>query len=132
VVGPTPDGRKAGTPVADSLAAVNGKAVKGPTAMLTSAACYEQKDIYGIAVTNLSINPNCSPSILKALVKGYFSMGGTQLQVTVTSRDTLLKARKDPESYRDLIVRVGGYSDYFYNLEDRLKDAVIARTLFEI
>ena len=132
VVGPTPDGRKAGTPVADSLAAVNGKAVKGPTAMLTSAACYEQKDIYGIAVTNLSINPNCSPSILKALVKGYFSMGGTQLQVTVTSRDTLLKARKDPESYRDLIVRVGGYSDYFYNLEDRLKDAVIVRTLFEI
>ena len=100
--------------------------------MLTSAACYEQKDIYGMAVTNLSINQNCPPSILKALVKGYFSMGGTQLQVTVTSRETLLKARKDPESYRDLIVRVGGYSDYFYNLEDRLKDAVIARTLFEI
>ena len=101
-------------------------------AVLTSAACYEQKDIYGMAVTNLSINQNCPPSILKALVKGYFSMGGTQLQVTVTSQETLLKARKDPESYRDLIVRVGGYSDYFYNLEDRLKDAVIARTLFEI
>ena len=131
IVGPTPDGRRAGTPVADSLAAVNGKAVKGPTAMLTSAACYEQKDIYGMAVTNLSITQRYSPEILRALVNGYFEMGGTQLQITAVDRETLLKARKDPDSYRDLIVRVGGYSDYFYKLTDALKDAVVARTLFD-
>ena len=131
VVGPTPDGRKGGTPLADSLAAVNGKAVKGPTAMLSSAAYFEQKDIYGMAVTNLSISKNYSPSILRALVTGYFALGGTQLQCTVTSRETLLKAKEDPDSYRDLIVRVGGYSEYFRNLGEELKDAVIARTLFD-
>jgi formate C-acetyltransferase len=131
-VGPTPDGRRAGAPEADSLAAVNGKAVKGPTVMLSDAARYEQKDIYGMAVTNLSITRKYPPEIIRALVEGYFAMGGTQLQITAVDRDVLLAARKDPDSHRDLIVRVGGYSDYFCNLTDALKDAVIARTLFEM
>jgi len=118
-------------PLADSLAAVNGKAIKGPTAMLSSAACYEQKDAYGMAVLNLSITKGYDPLVLRALVEGYFSMGGTQMQFTVTDRKTLLEARNDPSSHRDLIVRVGGYSEYFCNLTDEIKDAVIARTLFE-
>ena len=131
VVGPTPDGRKAGQPTADSLAAVNGKAVKGPTVMLQGAACYEQKDIYGMPVTNLSITRKYSPQVIRALVEGYFAMGGTQLQITVTDRETLEAARRDPDSYRDLIVRVGGYSEFFCNLTPALRDAVIARTLFD-
>lgn len=132
VVGPTPDGRHAGAPEADSVAAVNGKAVKGPTVMLADAAQYEQKDIYGMAVTNLSINRKYPPHIIRALVEGYFAMGGTQLQITAVDRDTLLDAREHPDDHRDLIVRVGGYSDYFRNLTDALKDAVIERTLFEM
>ena len=72
-----------------------------------------------------------SPEILKALIMSYFALGGTQLQITATNRETLLKARNDPDHYRDLIVRVGGYSDFFCNLNDELKDAVIARTLFD-
>ena len=84
-----------------------------------------------MAVTNLSINKNYTPAILRALVEGYFALGGTQLQCTVTNRETLLKAKKDPDSYRDLIVRVGGYSEYFCNLGEELQDAVIARTLFD-
>ena len=131
-VGATPDGRHAGAPEADSLAPVNGKAIKGPTVMLTGAACYEQKDIYGMAVTNLSITRKYPPQVIRALVEGYFAMGGTQLQITAVDRETLLEAREDPDSHRDLIVRVGGYSDYFRNLTDQLKDAVIARTLFEL
>ncbi len=130
-VGPTPDGRHRDMPEADSLAAVNGKATHGPTAMLTSAACYEQKDIYGMAVTNLSITRKHTPEIIRALVEGYFALGGTQLQITVTDRETLLAAKKDPDSHRDLIVRVGGYSEYFHKLSGALQDAVIARTLFE-
>ena len=118
-------------PVADSLAAVNGKAVKGPTAMLNSASCYQQKDAYGMAVLNLSLTPDYPPQVLKALVDGYFAMGGTQMQFTVTDRKTLLEAKADPNSHRDLIVRVGGYSDYFRNLTEDVKDAVIARTMFE-
>jgi formate C-acetyltransferase len=130
-VGPTPDGRKRGTPLADSLAAVNGKATKGPTAMLNSASCYEQKDAYGMAVLNLSITQKYDPTVLRALVDGYFAMGGTQMQFTVTDREALLEARRDPDSHRDLIVRVGGYSEYFHKLTDDIKDAVIARTIFD-
>jgi formate C-acetyltransferase len=131
-VGATPDGRRAGMPEADSLAPVNGKAIKGPTVMLADAALYEQKDIYGMAVTNLSITKKYPPQIIRALAEGYFALGGTQLQITAVDRQTLLEAREDPDSHRDLIVRVGGYSDYFRNLTDQLKDAVVARTLFEL
>ncbi len=130
-VGATPDGRRAGTPEADSLAAVNGKAIKGPTVMLASAARFIQKDIYGMAVTNLSITKKYTPEIIRALVEGYFALGGTQLQITVTDKQTLLDARKDPEAHRDLIVRVGGYSEYFHKLAAEIQDAVIARTIFE-
>ena len=130
-VGPTPDGRRAGAPEADSLAAVNGKATKGPTVMLASAARYVQKDIYGMAVTNLSLSRKCTPTVLRALIEGYFALGGTQLQITVADRETLLDAKKRPDDHRDLIVRVGGYSEYFHKLDPAIQDAVIARTLFE-
>jgi len=130
-VGPTPDGRHGGEPEADSLAAVNGKAVKGPTVMLASAARFEQKDIYGMAVTNLSITKKYTPDIIRALVEGYFALGGTQLQITVTDRETLLDAQKNPDAHRDLIVRVGGYSEYFHKLDKSIQNAVIARTLFD-
>ena len=99
--------------------------------MLNSASCYEQKDAYGNPVLNLSITDKYDPSILRALVDGYFEMGGTQMQFTVIDRDTLLAARNDPNSHRDLIVRVGGYSEYFHKLDDEIKDAVIARTIFD-
>lgn len=130
-VGSTPDGRRAGSPEADSLAAVNGKSTKGPTVMLASASRYEQKDVYGMAVTNLSIHKKYSPEVIRALVEGYFDLGGTQLQITVTDKETLLDAKAHPDDHRDLIVRVGGYSEYFYKLDPAIQDAVIARTLFE-
>ena len=130
-VGPTPDGRRAHTPVADSIAALNGKAAKGPTAMLRSAAAYDQSMIYSIPVLNMSITQKFSPMVLRSLIEGYFEMGGTQIQITCTTPDKLLAAKANPDAHRDLIVRVGGYSEYFYRLSDELQDAVIARTLFE-
>lgn len=129
-VGATPDGRCSGHPVADSIAAVNGKAVKGPTKMLLSAVSYAQEQIYGIPVLNLSITRKYDPKVLRALIEGYFEMGGTQIQITCTTKETLLEAKKDPDSHKDLIVRVGGYSEYFRNLSEELKDAVIERTMF--
>lgn len=130
-VGPTPDGRRASAPEADSLAAVNGKATKGPTCMLASAAKYDQEHAYGMAVTNLSVSRAYKPETLRALVEGYFAMGGTQLQVTAVDKKTLLEARENPDLHPDLIVRVGGYSEYYRNLTRELRDAVAARTLFE-
>lgn len=131
IVGATPDGRVSGHPVADSIAAVNGKAVKGPTLMLLSASHFVQEEIYGIAVLNLNITRKYSPALLRALVEGYFALGGTQMQITCTTKEMLLEARENPDAHRDLIVRVGGFSEYFRNLTNELKDAVIERTLFE-
>ena len=129
-VGNTPDGRRHGTPVADSIAAANGKAVKGPTMMLKSAASFDQSMVYSIPVLNLSINRKFDSRILRSLIEGYFELGGTQMQITCTSKEELLDAKKNPDAHRDLIVRVGGYSDYFNGLSPELQDAVIARTMF--
>ena len=130
-LGNTPDGRKKGTPVADSIAAVNGKALKGPTMMLKSAASYDQSMVYSIPVLNLSITKKFDTSVLRSLIEGYFEMGGTQIQITCTNKETLLDAKKNPDAHRDLIVRVGGYSQHFCSLGSALQDAVIERTTFE-
>ena len=62
------------------------------------------------------------------LVKGYFNAGGQQLQINVLSREELLDARAHPEKHQNLIVRVGGYSDYFTRLSDELQEHILART----
>ena len=130
LVGPTPDGRGNGQALSDSIAAVNGKATLGPTAMLLSASRYAQDRIYGIPVLNLSIQKSLPPAALRALVEGYFRMGGTQMQITCVSRETMIDAKKNPDAHRDLLVRVGGYSAYFCNLNPGLQDALIERTIF--
>ncbi|MBR4941145.1 MAG: hypothetical protein IKZ19_04005, partial [Clostridia bacterium] len=112
----TPDGRKLGQPVSDSIAAVNGKAFNGPTHMLLSASSFVQKDIYAIPVLNLSISQMFDPEVLRALIEGYFHLGGTQIQITCTSKEELEDARIHPEDHGEMIVRVGGYSDFFKNL----------------
>ena len=62
------------------------------------------------------------------LIEYYFSMGGMQMQFNVVSRDTLLRAQKDPSKYQNLIVRVAGYSAYFVNLEKKVQQDIIERT----
>ena len=128
-IGATPDGRHSKEPVADSIAALNGK--DGPTSMLLSAARYDQEMIYGIPILNLNINNTFSRSALRALIETYFKMNGTQMQITCQSRKTLIDAQNNPDKYKDLIVRVGGFSEYFCNLDKDLQNAVIARTNFE-
>ena len=126
-VGPTPDGRKAGDPTCDSIAALRGKACAGPTAMLCSASRLPQHLADGISVLNLTLNKGNLDKALRPLVEGYFAMGGIQVQVTVTSPEELQDALVNPDKHRDLIVRVGGYSDYFVNLSPALRKAVVER-----
>ena len=128
---PTPDGRDMGQPVSDSIAACNGKATKGPTQMLLGASKWEQSDVYCIPVLNMSIYQKFDPDVLRALIEGYFKLGGTQIQITSMTAETLEDARLHPEDHGDLIVRVGGYSDFFKNLSPELQQAVIERTMFE-
>lgn len=131
LTGNTPDGRRAGTPVADSIAAANGKATEGPTRMLISAASYDQSMIYGIPVLNLNLSTKFRPDVLRGLIETYFKMGGTQVQITYVDRETLIDAKKNPHDHHDLIVRVGGYSEFFISLSSDLQDAVIERTVFD-
>lgn len=133
-VGATPDGRRAGQPTCDSLAALRGKAVKGPTAMLCSSSKLPQELVDGISVVNLTLMKNVcrNPVILKGIIMGYFNMGGIQLQITSTSPEELKDALVHPENHRDLIVRVGGYSEYFRRLSPALRKAVVERNVHEM
>lgn len=131
-VGPTPDGRRRGMPTADSVSPIRGKAVAGPTAMLCSAAKLPQHLVNGITILNLTLAKNNVQKAIRPLVEGYFAMGGIQAQVTATSVDELKHAMEHPEEHRDLIVRVGGYSDYFINLTPAMRQTVLDRNLHEL
>ncbi len=132
LVGPTPDGRRNWEPTCDSIAALRGKGTAGPTAMLCSAAKMPQHLAEGISVLNLSINKNFVNKSLRSLIEGYFAMGGVQVQVTMTSKEELLDAMEHPEKHYDLIVRVGGYSEYFVNLPASLRRAIVERDIHEL
>ena len=131
VVGATPDGREAGTPLCDSLGAIFGKDKKGPTALLNSVTSLNLERALGVPVLNFNINPNFKAPILKALILGYMKQGGLQMQITCVSRKILEEAYKNPEDHKNLVVRVGGYSEYFYRLSDELKRMIIDRTIQE-
>lgn len=128
-IGATPDGRASGTPLCDSLGAIFGKDTKGPTALLKSVTSLDLKRALGVPVLNFNINPTFRNDILKALILGYMELGGVQIQITCISREILESAYRNPELHKNLVVRVGGYSEYFYRLSDELKRMVIARTI---
>lgn len=128
-VGATPDGREAGTPLCDSLAAIFGKDTKGPTALLNSVTSLDLGRALGVPVLNFNINPSFKNEILKALVLGYMEQGGIQIQFTCLSREILEDAYRNPDLHKNLIVRVGGYSEYFCRLSDELKRMVINRSI---
>lgn len=128
-VGATPDGREACAPLADSLGAIFGKDTKGPTALLNSVTALDLERALGVPVLNFNINPDFKNEILKALILGYMRQGGIQMQITCISRELLEEAYRDPDSHKNLVVRVGGYSEYFCRLTDELKRMVIDRTI---
>jgi formate C-acetyltransferase len=131
-IGATPDGRSCGAPLCDSLAAIFGKDTKGPTALLKSVTHIDLKRALGVPVLNFNINPDFNNGILKALVLSYMKIGGIQMQISCTSAKMLEEAYENPEMHKNLVVRVGGYSEYFCNLTDELKRMVIARTIQKI
>lgn len=128
-IGATPDGRSSGAPLCDSLAAIFGKDSSGPTALLNSVTSLELKRALGVPVVNFNITQNFNDDILKALILGYMKQGGIQLQITYASKEELLDAYEHPERHGNLIVRVGGYSEYFNRLSDEMKRMVIHRTI---
>ena len=135
VMAASSDGRKAGMPLSEGISPVQGADRKGPTAVLRSAAKIDHLKTGG-TLLNQKFTPQILNdtkglySILK-LIRGYFRMEAHHIQFNVVSADTLRDAKKHPEKYRDLIVRVAGYSDYFNDLTEELQDEIIRRTEHE-
>ena len=132
VIDATPDGRKAGQPLSEGISPVQGADRFGPTAVIKSASKMEQVKTGGTL-----LNQKFTPQLLQGeeginnlghLVRIYFKLGGHHIQFNVVNADTLRAAQKEPEKYRDLIVRVAGYSDYFNNLNENLQNEIISRT----
>ncbi len=132
VCGATPDGRRAGKPLSEGISPVQGADRKGPTAVFRSAGKMDHVKTGG-TLLNMKLAPSLlageeGVSRLAQLVRTYFRSDGHHVQFNVVSRETLEAAKADPEAHRGLIVRVAGYSDYFCDLSDALKDEIIART----
>lgn len=132
-VGALPDGRGARTPLADSVGPHPGRDVRGPTAMLKSVARLPLALGIGTPVLNIRFPKQflLDPAGLegcKNLVGTFFKMGGAQIQVSVLDTQEMRAAQREPQKHGDLIVRIGGYSEYFTKLDASLQESVIART----
>jgi pyruvate-formate lyase len=126
------DGRKRGEPLSNANQPSAGMDRNGLTALLNSMVKLDASWHAG-AVQNLKLSRTFMdghPREAEALIRGYFAAGGTQLMVTVTDPDELEKALADPEAYGHLIVRVGGYSEYFVKLPAEIRREVVRRTLY--
>ena len=131
-IGALPNGRKSQEPLSEGISPSQGADRHGPTAVIKSAAKIDHLRTGGTL-----LNQKFTPDILKDdvgisrlsdLVRSYFRLDGHHIQFNVVTADILRKAQKDPEKYRDLIVRVAGYSDYFVDLGQPLQDEIIRRT----
>jgi pyruvate-formate lyase len=129
----SPDGRRKGQPMASSAGASAGMDMHGPTALLNSMMKIPQRECHTCCILNIAFHKPLWAANKESFVdlfRTYFAGGGFQLQVNVTDRETLLKAKQNPEEYASLVVRVGGFSDYFCRLNPALQNEIIARTEF--
>jgi len=132
VIGATPDGRKAGRPLSEGVSPVQGADRRGPTAVIRSVAKMDH-----VRTGGTLLNQKFTPQLLKGdngldhlvqLIRTYFKLDGHHIQFNVIDAETLRDAQANPDQYRNLIVRVAGYSDYFCDLSTTLQDEIIART----
>jgi formate C-acetyltransferase len=126
------DGRLAGKALGDGSGPAQGRERRGPTAAILSATKWDHTPMLGGIAVNLKFTKaGRKPSFvagLRALVEAFMRRGGFEVQVNVVDKATLLAAQAHPEQYRDLVVRIGGYSDYFVGLSPRMQEELIQRT----
>ena len=128
----SPNGRLAQKPVSEGISPEKGADTNGPTAVIKSCSKMDHLETGGTL-----LNQKFTPSVVAGeeglnhmanLIRSYFNMDGHHIQFNVIDRETLIKAQQNPEEYKDLIVRVAGYSDHFRNLSKTLQDEIIERT----
>ncbi len=135
VTGATADGRKAFTPLSEGISPSQGADNQGPTSVIKSASKIDHLRTGG-TLLNQKFSPQFfedeeSYNCLTSLIRSYFMLDGHHIQFNVVNAATLRDAQKHPELYRDLIVRVAGYSDYFNDLGEDLQNEIINRTEHE-
>ena len=132
VMGASANGRRAGVPISEGISPEKGADTHGPTAVVKSCAKMDHLSTGG-TLLNQKFTPGVVAgdkglSQMAGLIRSYFDMDGHHIQFNVIDRQTLLEAQRHPEEYKDLIVRVAGYSDHFRNLSRALQDEIINRT----
>ncbi len=132
VCGASVNGRLAKFAISDGTSPAHGADTNGPTSVIKSLGKLDQTKSGGTL-----LNVRFVPSLLKrdedlkklvSLIRAYFNMGGHHIQFNIVDTQTLLDAQKQPENYKDLLVRVAGYSDYFNDMTEQLQNEIIART----
>ena len=132
VMGATPNGRLAQKSISDGTSPSHGADTNGPSAVIKSLTKIDQVKSGGTL-----LNQRFLPSLLKSdedlmklgnLVRSYFSLGGHHIQFNIVDTATLYAAQENPEDYKDLLVRMAGYSDYFNDMNEDLQQEVIERT----
>ena len=128
----TPDGRKAGFPLGDGSGPCQGREMNGPTASVLSSTKWDHSKFIGGVAVNLkfskaSLGRNSLDAMI-SIIRTYLKRGGFEVQINVVDNETLKKAQQNPEEYQDLVVRIGGYSDYFVRLSPEMQEEVILRT----
>ena len=128
----TPDGRIAGFPLGDGSGPCQGRELNGPTASILSSTKWAHHELIGGVAVNMKFSKKSlgenSIDTMTSLIKTYLSRGGFEMQINVVDKKTLEDAVINPDSYRDLVVRIGGYSDYFTRLSSEMQQEVILRT----
>jgi len=133
VTGALPDGRLAGEPLCDASSPMMGRDVDGPTSTVKSVANIDQPILQEGALFNLRFDPKGIQGekgldIVEGVIKTFFDDGGEHIQINVVDNETLIKAQKNPENYKGLMVRVAGYMAYFTELDKGAQYAIIRRT----
>lgn len=136
VVGATPDGRLAGTPLTEGCSPHCGTDVTSPTAAMKSVAKISHESHSGGTLLNIKLSPDALKTDkdlrnLAAMIRGYFELGAFHVQFNVISPELLRDAQEHPDNHQDLLVRVAGYSTRFVTLSREVQDAIIARTTYE-
>ena len=132
-VGATPDGRLAGEPMANNGSPSNGMDRNGPTAVANSIGKADTLLVQKGVLINHKFDPAIAKGekgikMLEAFLEGYFDAGGQHIQINVVDVKTLRDAQKHPENYRNLMVRVAGYSAFFIDLDEKVQNNIIGRT----
>jgi pyruvate-formate lyase len=132
----TPDGRLAFTPLASSVAASVGAERSGPTALLNSVCKLNAPESWqtgyqvNIRFQAGMLTNKVNRAKLRAMLNVYFQNGGQELQINAVDTEMLRAAQKNPEQYRDLVVRIAGFSEFFVNLSPEIQEDIIAREAY--